>query len=238
MMRFVKLSGGMLAATLMLLATSAFAETTLWLVRPLYPGQEALVERTEKALDKLIAATERKDHVIGRTELAAVLKGRKVEELPCLGVGERCADPIDPFVATLGFGRIVMVQGGQDEAGFKFRVVSYEPALNKVMPATSSAPVLEKALLGAVAKVVPVASTLEVKSTPSGPLLSLVKVALTCRAVFSLHCAFRPSASRPPRPSVHPSNPMRRGSCMRWRSSMCLAACSISPHTPTTRTPG
>lgn len=168
MTRFVKLSGGMLAAILMFLATSAFGETTLWLVRPLYPGQEALVERTEKALDKLIAATERKDHVIGRNELSAVLKGRKVEELPCLGVGERCADPIDPFVATLGFGRIVMVQGGQDEAGFKFRVVSYEPALNKVMPATSSAPVLEKALLGAVAKVVPVASTLEVKSTPSG----------------------------------------------------------------------
>lgn len=168
MMRFVKLSGGMLAATLVFLATSAFAETTLWLVRPLYPGQEALVERTEKALDKLIAAADRKDHVIGRNELSAVLKGRKVDELPCLGVGERCADPIDPFVATLGFGRIVMVQGGQDEAGFKFRVVSYEPALNKVMPATSAAPVLEKALLGAVAKVVPVASTLEVKSTPPG----------------------------------------------------------------------
>ncbi|MDP3237258.1 MAG: PEGA domain-containing protein [Myxococcales bacterium] len=168
MMRFVKLSGGMLAAILVFLATSAFAETTLWLVRPLYPGQEALVERTEKALDKLIAATERQDHVIGRTELAAALKGRKVDELPCLGAGERCADPIDPFVATLGFGRIVMVQGGQDEAGFKFRVVSYEPALNKVMPATSAAPVLEKALLGAVAKVVPVASTLEVKSTPPG----------------------------------------------------------------------
>ncbi|MDP1914697.1 MAG: PEGA domain-containing protein [Myxococcales bacterium] len=164
----MKLSGGMLAATLVFLATSAFAETTLWLVRPLYPGQEALVERTEKALDKLIAAADRKDHVIGRNELAAVLKGRKVDELPCLGVGERCADPIDPFVATLGFGRIVMVQGGQDEAGFKFRVVSYEPALNKVMPATSAAPVLEKALLGAVAKVVPVASTLEVKSTPPG----------------------------------------------------------------------
>lgn len=168
MTRFARLSGGMLAATLMFLATPAAAETTLWLVRPLYPGQEALVERTEKALDKLIAATDRAEHVIGRTELAAALKGKKVDELPCLGVGERCADPIDPFVATLGFGRIVMVQGGQDEAGFKFRVVSYEPAINKVSPAASAAPVLEKALLGAVAKVVPVASTLEVKSTPPG----------------------------------------------------------------------
>jgi hypothetical protein len=168
MKRFVKLSGGMLATTLIVWALPVFAETTLWLVRPLYPGQDALVERTEKALDKLIASTERKDHLIGRSELAAVLKGRKSDELPCLGVGERCADPIDPFVATLGFGRIVMVQCGQDEAGFKFRVVSYEPALNKVMPATATAPVLEKALLGAVAKVVPVASTLQVTSTPQG----------------------------------------------------------------------
>lgn len=167
MTRFMRLSGGMLAVAL-ILSSPAFAETTLWLVRPLYPGQEALVDRTEKALDKLISSADRKEHVIGRTELAAVLKGRKVEEIPCLSTTDRCADPIDPFVATLGFGRIVMVQGGQDEAGFKFRVVSYEAALNKVVPATSSAPVLEKALLGAVAKVVPVASTLEVKSEPPG----------------------------------------------------------------------
>lgn len=165
---FARRFGGMLAGLVMLVAAPGAAETTLWLVRPLYPGQEALVDRTEKALDKLIAAGDRKDHVIGRTELAAVLKGRKAEELPCLSAQERCADPIDPFVATLGFGRIVMVQGGQDEAGFKFRVVSYEAALNKVVPATSSAQVLEKALLGAVAKVVPVASTLEVKSNPTG----------------------------------------------------------------------
>ncbi len=171
MTHFMKLFGGMLVVALMFRATPASAERTLWLVRPLYPGQEALVERTEKALDKLIAAPDRKDHVIGRAELTLVLKGRKVEELPCLGVDQRCADPIDPFVATLGFGRIVMVQGGQDEAGFKFRVVSYEPSLNKVMPATSSAPVLEKALLGAVAKVVPVASTLEVKSNPPGAIV-------------------------------------------------------------------
>lgn len=171
MTRFMRPSGGMLAALLVLTSAAASAETTLWLVRPLYPGQEALVERTEKALDKLIAPPDRKDHVIGRSELAAALKGKKVDEVPCLTTGDRCADPIDPFVATLGFGRIVMVQGGQDEAGFKFRVVSYEPALNKVAPASSSAPVLEKALLGAVAKVVPVASALEVKSTPPGAVV-------------------------------------------------------------------
>jgi hypothetical protein len=168
MTRFVRLFGGMLTVLLALTSSAALAETTLWLVRPLYPGQEALVERTEKALDKLIAPADRATHVIGRTELAAALKGKKVDDVPCLTMGERCADPIDPFVAQLGFGRIVLIQGGQDEAGFKFRVVSYEPALNKVMPANAAAPVLEKALLGAVAKVVPVASTLEVKSTPPG----------------------------------------------------------------------
>ncbi len=170
MTRFVKLSGGMLAA-LLILATPAHAEITLWLVQPLYPGQEALVDRTEKALDKLIASSDRKEHVIGRAELARALHGRKVEDLPCLSTGERCADPIDPFVATLGFGRIVLLQGGQDEAGFKFRVTSYEPALGKVVPTSASASVLEKALLGAVAKVVPVASTLEVKSTPAGAVV-------------------------------------------------------------------
>ncbi len=168
MTRFARLSGGMLSVLLALTSTPVLAETTLWLVRPLYPGQEALVDRTEKALDKLIAPADRKDHVIGRAELAAALKGKKVDEVPCLTLGERCADPIDPFVAQLGFGRIVLVQGGQDEAGFKFRVVSYEPALNKVVPANAAAPVLEKALLGAVAKVVPVASTLEVKTNPPG----------------------------------------------------------------------
>jgi hypothetical protein len=165
---FISLSGGMLSALLMMTSGSAHAETTLWLVRPLYPGQEALVERTEKALDKLIAPADRKDHVIGRTELAAVLKNKKFEEVPCLSGQERCADPIDPFVASLGFGRIVLVQGGQDEAGFKFRVTSYEPALNKVVPASATALVLEKGLLGAVAKVVPAASTLDVKSNPPG----------------------------------------------------------------------
>lgn len=81
MTRFMRLSGGMLAVAL-ILSSPAFAETTLWLVRPLYPGQEALVERTEKALDKLISSADREDHVIGRTELAAALKGKKVEESP------------------------------------------------------------------------------------------------------------------------------------------------------------
>src|SRR5687767_1358201 len=78
----------------LLVGPSAFAQRTLWLVRPLYPGQEALVERTEQALDKLIPAADRSKEVIGKKELAATLKGRTVTEIPCLTGDSRCADPI------------------------------------------------------------------------------------------------------------------------------------------------
>ena len=65
------------ALTLMFVgSTPAWADKTLWLVRPLYPGQETLVDRTEKALDKLMPADARQDSVIGQKELAAAFKGR------------------------------------------------------------------------------------------------------------------------------------------------------------------
>ncbi len=167
--------------TALLFGTSALAQRTLWLVRPLYPGQEALVDRTEKALDKLIPAVDRSKEVIGMKELSASLKGKTVAELPCLSADSRCADPIDPFFAQLGFDRVVLIQGGQDEAGFKFRVVSYRPASKEVTPATASNAILEKALLGAVAKVVPVASSLDVKTNPPGATVYIddVKVGVT-----------------------------------------------------------
>lgn len=168
--------------TLALLAAGpALAEPTVWLVRPLYPGQEALIERTETALSKLMPGDARNDAIIGMKELSAALKGRSVEQLPCLSGDERCADPIDPFVAGLGFERIVLIQGGQDEAGFKYRVVAYEPKTGKTMPASASNANLEKALLGAVAKVVPAASTLQVNSTPPGATVYVddVKVGVT-----------------------------------------------------------
>lgn len=170
-----------LALTLSLASSAAWAEKTLWLVRPLYPGQETLVERTEKALDKLMPGDARKDSVIGKTELASALKAQVVTEVPCFSADTRCADPIDPFVASLGFERIVLIQGGQDEAGFKFRVVAYEPKTGKVNPATALNANLEKALLGALAKVVPAASTLDVKSNPSGATVFVddVKVGVT-----------------------------------------------------------
>lgn len=178
-----KRSGAPLAVALALACTAsaAWAEKTLWLVRPLYPGQEALADRAEKALDKLMPGEARHGAVIGTKELAAALKGQVAGELPCFSVERRCADPIDPFVESLGFERIVLIQGGQDEAGFKFRVAAYEPKTGKSMPATATNANLEKALLGAVAKVVPVASQLEVKSTPPGATVFVddVKVGVT-----------------------------------------------------------
>lgn len=144
------------------------AERTLWLVRPLYPGQEQVVTKTEQAIDKLITPALRGQEVIGLKELTSTLRGRKVEDIPCLTGESRCADPIDPFVSSLGYDRVVLIQGGQDEAGFKFRTVSYTPANGAVNSSNAAAPTLEKALLGALVKVVPLASTLEVKSDPPG----------------------------------------------------------------------
>lgn len=182
-MDFRKPSGGaaMVALALTLTTSAAWAEKTLWLVRPLYPGQEALVERTEKALDKLTNNDVREQSVIGLKELSVALKGHVAGELPCFSAAQRCPDPIDPFVASLGFERIVLIQGGQDEAGFKYRVVAYEPKSGNMNPASATNANLEKALLGAVAKVVPVASTLELKSTPPGATVFVddVKVGVT-----------------------------------------------------------
>ncbi|MEW5741457.1 MAG: PEGA domain-containing protein [Myxococcota bacterium] len=164
-----------------LLAGPAWAEPTVWLVRPLYPGQEALVERTELALGKLMPGEARKEAIIGVKELGAALKGKSVDLVPCLSGDERCADPIDPFVAGLGFERVVLIQGGQDETGFTYKVVAYEPKTGKTTPANATNANLEKALLGAVAKVVPAASTLEVQSTPPGATVYVddVKVGVT-----------------------------------------------------------
>lgn len=173
--------GALVFAIALSLAAPAWAEKTLWLVRPLYPGQDTLVERTEAALDKLMPGAARQDSVIGKKELAAFLKGKPHADLPCFTGDARCADPVDPFIAGLAFDRVVLIQGGQDELGFKYRVVSYDPKAGKTNPATATNANLEKALLGAVAKVVPAASTLDVKTTPPGATVFVddVKVGVT-----------------------------------------------------------
>ncbi len=151
------------------LATTAVAqEQTLWLVRGLYPGQEALIERTEKALGSLLPADARASAVIGREELTKALAGKVVTEVPCFAVEARCKDPVDRFVTSFGFARVVLVQGGHDDGGFHFNVTAYEPGTGKATPASAVNTAFEAAFLGALAKVVPIAATVEVKSTPPG----------------------------------------------------------------------
>lgn len=186
-----KLDGGFLSiramtralvlASVVCLPVAARAESSLWLVRPLYPGQEALVARTEAALDKLMPGDARLEAVIGTKELSTAMKGHRIEEVPCFSPETRCADPIDPFFTALGYERIVLIYGGQDELGFKFRVSAYEPRTGRVTPASATNANLERALLGAIAKVVPAASTLEVKSNPAGATVFVddVKVGTT-----------------------------------------------------------
>jgi hypothetical protein len=178
---FLSIKSYALGLLVLLVSNAASAENSLWLVRPLYPGQEALVERTEKALDRLISPAVRKEVSIGTKELSAALRGKKFEEVPCFSGDTRCSDPIDALAEGLGFARIVMIQGGQDETGYKFKVTSFEPATGKTNPASAANQNLEKALLGAIAKVVPVASSLDVKSTPSGATVFVddVKVGVT-----------------------------------------------------------
>jgi hypothetical protein len=153
---------------LAVLSSPAFAEKTLWLVRPLYPGQDALVAKTEKALERLIAQEARVDSVIGTAELVVALRARKSQEVLCLTGSARCPDPIDAFVGTLGFERVMLIKGGQDEAGYKFEVASYDPRTGKSLPSEATNSALERALLGAVVKVYPATSTLEVRSLPPG----------------------------------------------------------------------
>ena len=81
----------LLALSLSLVSSAAWADKTLWLVRPLYPGQEALVDRTEKALDKLMPGEARQDAVIGQKELAGTLKAQVITEVPCFSADSRCA---------------------------------------------------------------------------------------------------------------------------------------------------
>lgn len=156
----------------LVLASAAFAQRsvppkTLWLVQPLYPGQELLVGRTETAIAEIMPADQRANELIGRKELQAALAGKK-PSLSCITGETACANPLDAVVAELGFDRIVLIRGGQDESGYRFRVTSYRPSASEVNHAEGSNAKLEKALLGALVKVVPLASTMELNSTPPG----------------------------------------------------------------------
>jgi len=70
-----------LAATLGVLVALAPAALpggkTLWIVEPLYPGQQLLVTRSEEALARLMAGEAGTDQIIGKRALAAFLADKR-----------------------------------------------------------------------------------------------------------------------------------------------------------------
>ncbi len=140
---------------------------TVWLVEPLYPGQEFVVSRSEEALNRLMPAESRPGDLIGTKELAKHLEGRAAD-LRCLTGDVACSDPIDFFVRELGLERVVLIKGGQEEGSYRFKVTSYIPGTGESIGAEGANPVLDKALMAALVKVVPLASVVEVSSTPDG----------------------------------------------------------------------
>lgn len=155
--------------TFALLSLLAAAPTgpELWLVRPLYPGQEQLAGRTEAAIRELIPPELRASEIIGRQELERYLNGKAVD-LSCLLGDARCPEPIGALVVSLGFSRVVLVKGGQEEAGYQFKVATFTPGSPDVATAEGSGTSLNRALTGALVKVVPLAGTLEVTTDSPG----------------------------------------------------------------------
>ncbi|MFN7131677.1 MAG: PEGA domain-containing protein [Myxococcales bacterium] len=145
----------------------AASPKTLWLVEPLYPGQEFVVARTEDALNRLMPKESRPADLVGTRELAAHLQGR-APDLRCLTGDVACTDPVDYFVRALGLERVVMVRGGQEEGSYRYKVTSYVPGTGETTSAEGANPALDRALMGALVKVVPLASIIEVSSTPAG----------------------------------------------------------------------
>ncbi len=161
------LSAATVGLILVLAPGAAAAEgKTLWLIEPLYPGQEFMVSRTEEVLAKMLVTT-LKDQLIGQRALASHLAGKKAD-LACLTGDATCTDPVDSFVASLGLERVVLLKGGQDESGYHFRMTGYVPAKGEVASGDGAGKDLEKALLAAMIKLVPLASTLEITSDPPG----------------------------------------------------------------------
>lgn len=160
------------AATLSLLVALASGgqpeQPTVWLVQPLYPGQDYVVSRSEESLARLM--TGEANQLVGTRALVAALEGKR-PSLGCLTGEEACIDSVDAFVASLGLGRIVLLKGGQEEATYRFKVTSYVPKTGELLSAEGSGGSLERALLAAMVKVVPLSARLKVETTPTGATL-------------------------------------------------------------------
>jgi hypothetical protein len=114
--------------------------------------------------------------LIGREALAAWLEGRRLRT-GCLLDKRECREPLDAWLRELGLESVVLVKGGQDGSGFRFRAVRVRKAGERLEGDATDAN-FEKALTGALVKVYSLAATVEIVSTPPGATLFLDGVRL------------------------------------------------------------
>ncbi len=156
------------------------AAQTLWLVQPLYPGQDALVKRAEEGIGALLPKELKAQHLIGREALAGHLKGQR-GELSCVSGEAKCREPLESYLGSLGLERVVLVQVGQDDAGYRFRAVSVRPDTGARSQGETANPAFEKALAGALVKFLSINAVVEAVTVPAGATVFLdgVKVGTT-----------------------------------------------------------
>lgn len=153
---------------------------TLWLVQSMYPGQDALVKRTEGGIASLLPADMKGQQLIGREALAGFLQGR-AGDLGCVSGEARCREPLEAYLGSLGLERVVLVHVGQDDAGYRFRAVSVRPDTGARAQAETANPAFEKALAGVLVKFLTLNATVEAVTEPAGATVFLdgVKVGTT-----------------------------------------------------------
>ncbi|QDE69569.1 PEGA domain-containing protein [Myxococcus xanthus] len=153
---------------------------TLWLVQALYPGQDALLQRTEEGIAALIPQDVQAEQLIGRGALAMHLKGQG-GDLRCVSGEARCREPLEAYLESLGLERVVLVQVGQDDAGYRFRAVSVRPGTGARGQAETANPAFEKALAGVLVKFLSLNATVVAETTPAGATVFIdgVKVGST-----------------------------------------------------------
>ncbi|AGC46345.1 hypothetical protein MYSTI_05057 [Myxococcus stipitatus DSM 14675] len=153
---------------------------TLWLVQPMYPGQDALVQRAETGITGLLPADVKPRQVVGAKALAAHLQGR-TGDLGCLAGGARCREPLGTYLASLGLERVVLVRVGQDDAGYRFRAVSIRSESGARAEAETSNPSFDRALAGVLVKFLSLNALVEAVTEPAGATVFIdgVKVGVT-----------------------------------------------------------
>lgn len=153
---------------------------TLWLVQPMYPGQDGLVKRTEDGIVALLPQDVKAQQVIGRAALEGFLQGRS-GDLGCVSGEARCREPLESYLGSLGLERVVLVQAGQDDAGYRFRAVSVRPDSGARAQAETANPAFEKALAGVLVKFLTLNAMVEAVTEPAGATVFVdgVKVGTT-----------------------------------------------------------